>query len=96
MNAIPEEVHRSREEVNGQEGGQEGCLQEARQEVSPYFKRLLEQTVLTFLAAFLPLVNLSDLSSLKSAALAGGAAVLTFAYGVVAKRIGDTERPSIL
>lgn len=63
--------------------------------MSPYIKRLAEQVLTVFGAGFLSAFSLSDMSTLKAAAFAGGAATLQFLYGVLAKHVGDPETPNV-
>lgn len=61
-----------------------------------YLKRLGEQVLVVFGAAFIPVYVLGDQSTLKAAALAGAAAVVKLVYGLLVKRIGDYDSPSVL
>lgn len=60
-----------------------------------YLVDLAERVALTFAEAFLAVFTLTDVSTLKSAAVAGGAAVLSLLKGVVAKLKGDKESASL-
>ena len=58
-----------------------------------FVKRLAEECALTFVATFSAVAATGDLSTagLAAAAVAGARAV----FGLLAKRVGDAERPSI-
>lgn len=57
--------------------------------MSQYFKDLSERVLTTYAFAFLSVFSVSDLSTLKSAAIAGAAAALSLVKGVLAKSVGD-------
>jgi hypothetical protein len=57
--------------------------------MSPYLKDLGERVATTFAFAFLSVFSVSDLSTFKSAAIAGAAAVLSLVKGLVATKVGD-------
>jgi hypothetical protein len=57
--------------------------------MSLYFKDLSERVLTTAAFAFLSVFSVSDLSTLKSAAIAGAAAALSLVKGVLAKSVGD-------
>jgi hypothetical protein len=42
-----------------------------------------------FVQAFIPLISLSDLSTVKSAALAGGSAALSAVMSLLSAQVGD-------
>lgn len=63
--------------------------------MSNYFKRLAEQVVVVFGAGFLSAFVLTDLSSARGAAFAGGAAVLKLLYGLAVKFVGDSTEPRL-
>lgn len=58
-----------------------------------FVKRLAEECALTFVATFSAVAATGDLGTagLAAAALAGARAV----FGLLAKRVGDEERPSL-
>ncbi len=60
-----------------------------------FWKRLGEQAVLVFAVGFLSVFNVSDLSTSKSAIIAGVAAVAQVVYGVLVKKLGDEDSPTI-
>ena len=59
------------------------------------YREIAERAVLTFLQSFLGVFLVSDLTSARSAAVAGAAAALSFIKSVVASRFGDGT-PSVL
>lgn len=62
--------------------------------MSPYLRDLLERVVSTFLGGALTVVaanslDVTDLTVLKGAAVAGGLAVVSLVKGLLASRVGD-------
>lgn len=54
-----------------------------------YGKDLLERVATTYAFAFLSVFSVSDLSTLRSAAIAGAAAALSLIKGLIAPKVGD-------
>jgi hypothetical protein len=66
-----------------------------------YFAALVERVAATYAVSFLGLVlagtaSLTDLSSVKDAAIASLPAALQVVYGVLAKFVGDPNTPAML
>lgn len=64
--------------------------------MSAYVRDLLERVVATFVVGALSVLgsnalDLTNVSTLKSAAIGGGAAVLTLVKGLLAKRVGSPD-----
>jgi len=59
------------------------------------YRDVLERAAATFLQAFLSVFAVADLSSAKSAAVAGVAAVLSLIKGIAASRFGDGSPSAI-
>lgn len=62
--------------------------------MSPYIKDLFQRVVFSFLFTFLSVFTLSDLSSGKQAAIAGGVAALALVKSWLAKYVGDPNTAS--
>lgn len=62
--------------------------------MSPYIKDLLQRVVLTYAFSFLSVFTLTDLSSGKQAAVAGGTAALALVKSWLAKYVGDPNTAS--
>ena len=60
------------------------------------FRDIAERAVLTFVEAFLAVFVVSDLSSIRSAAVAGAAAALAVVKGAIASKVGDTGTAALL
>jgi hypothetical protein len=59
-------------------------------------KDVLERTFWTAVQAFLAVFIVTDVSSLKSAAVAAAAAVIAAVKGIAASRIGDSSSAATL
>lgn len=57
-----------------------------------YLKDLAERVVTVFLVTFLSVFTVTDLSSAKGAAIAGGAAAAKLLVGLLAKKFGDPAK----
>lgn len=60
-----------------------------------FSKRLAEQVAVAFAIGFLSVFSLTDLSTARSALIAGAAAAAKLIYGLLVKQVGDTDSPSI-
>lgn len=63
--------------------------------MSTYVRNLLERVGMTFAFSFLSVFTLTDLSSGKQAAIAGGAAALSLVKGWIAKYVGDPNNAGL-
>lgn len=57
---------------------------------------IAERAVLTFAEAFLAVFTFTDVSSLRSAAVAGAAAALAVIKGAIASKVGDAGTAALL
>lgn len=89
MNAIPQAV------LQEGEGSHEEDPEEEGQEVSPYFKDLLERVAATFAFTFLSVFSFSDLSTGDDAAIAGAAAVASLVKGWLGKYLGSEDHAGL-
>ena len=58
-------------------------------------KDLFERAIATFIQAFLAVYVVGNTDSLKAAAVAGAAAVLSFIQGLAASRFGDGSASAV-
>ena len=58
-------------------------------------KDLFERAIATFIQAFLAVYVVGNTDSLKAAAVAGAAAVLSFLKGLAASRFGDGSASAV-
>lgn len=63
--------------------------------MNKYLLDLTERVALTFAFAFLSVFTVGDLSTAKSALVAGAAAALSLIKGVVAAHVGNPESASL-
>lgn len=63
--------------------------------MSAFQKDLLERIAFTFAGAFLAVFSVADLSSAKSAAVAGAAAAVSLIKGLIAKKVGNSDTASL-
>lgn len=61
-----------------------------------FLKDAAERMVKTFFQVGIPLVSLSDLSTVRSAALAGVGAALSLVMSLVSTQVGDQESASLV
>ena len=60
-----------------------------------FIKDILERTLVTFVQAFLGVWVVTDVSTVKTAAVAGVAAALAVLKGLIASRVGDSASASL-
>lgn len=60
--------------------------------MSPYIKDLAERVLATFVVTFLSVFVITDISTARDAAIAGGAAALKLLVGLLAKRFGNQDK----
>jgi len=64
--------------------------------MSTYAKDLAERVAVTFVQAFLAVFVVTDVSSAKTAAVAGAAAVLALIKGLAAKKAASGDTASLV
>ena len=64
--------------------------------ITPHLKDVAERSIATFLQAFLSIFLVADVSTLKSASVAGVAALLSVTKAWAAKKVGDKSNASLV
>ncbi|AWN05130.1 holin [Streptomyces phage Vorvolakos] len=59
--------------------------------MTPYLKDLAERVAATFIVTFLSVFVITDISTARDAAIAGGAAAAKLLIGLLAKKFGDPD-----
>lgn len=59
--------------------------------MTPYLKDLAERVAATFIVTFLSVFVITDSSTARDAAIAGGAAAAKLLIGLLAKKFGDPD-----
>lgn len=60
--------------------------------MTPYLKDLAERVAATFIVTFLSVFVITDISTARDAAIAGGAAAAKLLIGLLAKKFGDPDK----